>query len=65
MNVFEFGFPLEFARGNFASDLVEAADDGYFLGLGEHADFVEHFDVRHRAEDVMTATAGGRTKWIQ
>ena len=53
VDVFEFGLPFEFAGGDFRADGVESANDGDAFLFGQHADFVEHVRVGHRAEDVV------------
>jgi len=53
VNVFEFTLPFEFSGFDFFSNLIKAANDGVKFIFLQHADFVEHLGVRHRAEDVV------------
>ena len=53
VNVFKFQLPFEFAGADFFADGVESTNDGDAFLFRQHANFVEHVRVGHRAEDVV------------
>ena len=53
VDILEFELPLEFAGLDFERNFVQPARDGDLLSPGQHADFLEHGGVGHRAENVM------------
>ena len=53
MDVFEFGFPLEPAGGNFASNEFKAAKDGRAFPPRQDSNFCQHASLCAGAEDIV------------